>query len=386
MKVWKDKVKKKVVKDKVKKKKYTHVSPAEAETMKKMRKAGMGVNTIGRILNRSPDAVLKNTAKKKKTTNPVGRPESIDPKLYSKMETKYEDLLKKAKSKKEVPVKRLKTVMKLECSERTILNAFHDHGIYFRPLYEKPDLDKSCKSKRMTFGCKNKHRSEKQWSKWPKAVIDNKVFAVYLNGKMRDYAARRRVRGVLRGRKRKYHVGNTRSAKTMKTNTGQRSAMVTCAIGNGRVMMWHVTDGPWNARAAATMYGGPLKRALKRNYPSVKGTYRVIEDNCPVYNSKAAKVAKKAAKMNIVSLPPRSPDLNPLDFSLWAEVNRRMRAQEAKWHPRKKESRVQYLARLKRTAMSLPSSYIKKIMGPEMKKRITKLVKAGGGHFPEGGD
>ena len=66
MKVLKDKVKKKVLKDKVKKKKYTHVTPAEAENMKKMREAGMGVNTIGRILNRSPDAVLKNTAKKKK--------------------------------------------------------------------------------------------------------------------------------------------------------------------------------------------------------------------------------------------------------------------------------------------------------------------------------
>ena len=83
-------------------------------------------------------------------------------------------------------------------------------------------------------------------------------------------------------------------------------------------------------------------------------------------------------------MPPRSPDLNPLDFSVWAEINKRMRSQEAKWSARKKETRDQYLARLKRTALNLPELYINKVIA-NIDHRLKLLKDAKGGHFPEGG-
>ena len=115
--------------------------------------------------------------------------------------------------------------------------------------------------------------------------------------------------------------------------------------------------------------------------------YNILEDNDPTgYKSSKAKDAKKAAGMVPIELPPRSPDLNPLDFSLWAEVNRRMRAQEKKFAPSKRETRQTYLKRLRRTAMNLPESYINNIMGHAMAKRCQLLAQAKGGHFAEGGN
>ena len=112
---------------------------------------------------------------------------------------------------------------------------------------------------------------------------------------------------------------------------------------------------------------------------------QVMEDNDPTgYKSTAAVAAKEAAKITVVEMPPRSPDLNPLDFSIWSEINRKMRLQEANWPKSKKETREAFLARLRRTAMTLPASYINSVIG-NLETRLKLLKKADGGHFVEGG-
>ena len=84
------------------------------------------------------------------------------------------------------------------------------------------------------------------------------------------------------------------------------------------------------------------------------------------------------------TIPKRSPDLNVCDFSLWKEVNRRMRAQEKSWGNGKRETRAVFLARLRRTAMRLPRNFVLKSIG-DMWRRCRLLGAAGGGHFEEGG-
>ena len=84
------------------------------------------------------------------------------------------------------------------------------------------------------------------------------------------------------------------------------------------------------------------------------------------------------------SSPSGSPDLSPLDFSVWAEISKRMRSQEAKWAAGKKETRAQYISHLRRTAVRLPPSYIKNVIG-NLAKRTRLLEQARGGHFAEGG-
>ena len=81
-------------------------------------------------------------------------------------------------------------------------------------------------------------------------------------------------------------------------------------------------------------------------------------------------------------MPKRSPDLNVLDFAVWGEVERRLRAQE-RWPEGKKETRAEFERRLDRFAEALPSSFIDKSIG-DLKRRCERLYIAKGGLFEEG--
>ena len=71
------------------------------------------------------------------------------------------------------------------------------------------------------------------------------------------------------------------------------------------------------------------------------------------------------------------------DYALWQEVNKRMRKQEKRFAPGFRESRTNFLMRLRRTALRLPSSFINNSL-KNMKQRCQKLVSAEGGHIEEG--
>ncbi len=326
--------------------------------------------------------MFKKHLKKKKTGS--GKPQKISEKLYKKMEKVYHKMLREAPNK-EVTPEMVKDRMGLDCCAKTVSRAFWDHGVYFRPLYEKPDLSPEDVKERREWAAAHKHRSAAQWNKYLHAVIDNKVFPVYATGKFRAYDAQRKKRGAYRSRRRILTRGYIKPSMSLKQNTGQRSIIVTCAIGAGKVLMWHVTEGRWNGESAAKMYTGPLRRALQRKYPTVKGKFRVLEDNDPSgYKSTKGKDAKAAAGIQELSLPKRSPDLNPLDFSLWAQVNKLMRQQEQSWPKSKRETRAAYAARLRSTAMNLPKEYITKIIGA-IAGRCQQLHDAKGNYFAEGG-
>ena len=81
-------------------------------------------------------------------------------------------------------------------------------------------------------------------------------------------------------------------------------------------------------------------------------------------------------------MPPRSPVLNVLDYSLWSEISKRMRRQEQDFHNNKKESKVTFLARLRRTALMLPPSVVEKAVG-NMAKRSAYVRDAEGQLFKD---
>ena len=354
--------------------------------MKKMHEQGMGLRKIRSMTGRSFDTISKHVFKKNKVrkVNPKGRPPAISPSMFKLVWAAHEKLIK-TNPNKEVTIKAVKANVGLTCSDRAVLDAFHKRGIYFRPLYEKLEITSDDVKQRMAFAEKHGGRSASQWNTWLHAAIDNKLFQVYTNGKARDYAARRALRGVYRTRSRVYTKGHTKPGRAVKKNTGAKPVMVTCAIGAGRVLLWRVVPhNKWNARAAERMYRDALYPALRRAFPGQR-QLRVLEDNDPAgYKSRVAEEAKKELNIAPVCLPPRSPDLNPLDFTIWSEINKRMRMHESKWPAGKRESRTQFVNRLRRTAMGLPAAYIEKSVG-NLARRMQLLKAARGGHFPEGG-
>ena len=170
----------------------------------------------------------------------------------------------------------------------------------------------------------------------------------------------------------------------LKYNTGAKGVAVLAGVANDKVVLWEYIDGNWNGGAAAKMYSGPVLKALKAAHPS-RRRFLILEDNDPAgFKSTKGVNAKEVAKIDALTFPKHSPDLNVCDYALWHEVNRKMRLQERKWPGDKKETRKQYLKRLKRTAVTLPADFVGKSVA-NMKDRCKRLMDAKGSRFEEGG-
>ena len=114
-------------------------------------------------------------------------------------------------------------------------------------------------------------------------------------------------------------------------------------------------------------------KVLRRSFPGEK-TFRLMEDNDPSgYTSSKGMRAKDESSVATLDLPRYSPDLNPCDFPLWQEVERRMAAGA----PKHTESATQYRTRLRKTAMGIPSSVVRKGV-LSMKKRCQAMCEAQG--------
>ena len=144
----------------------------------------------------------------------------------------------------------------------------------------------------------------------------------------------------------------------------------------GRIRLWHYLPKKWNGDIAAECYEGVIKKALERCYGR-RAEYLILEDNDPTgYQSNAAKAAKRRVNIKRVAFPRYSPDLNPLDFSLWNEIERRM----AKREPAN-ETVQGYKIRLRRTALAIPEKVVRKSL-QSLPGRARAVVKEQGGHMP----
>ena len=171
---------------------------------------------------------------------------------------------------------------------------------------------------------------------------------------------------------------------TTKYNTGAPGVKVLAGVGNGKVLLWEYLEGQWGGEAASAAYRGPIAKVLKSEYPGRK-SFTILEDNDPSgFKSSSGRAAKEASKISVLEIPKRSPCLNVCDYSLWSAVNRRMREQEQAFPVAKREKRVAFLKRLRRTALGLPSDVVASAVG-DMKRRCVRLQKANGGNIEEGG-
>ena len=194
--------------------------------------------------------------------------------------------------------------------------------------------------------------------------------------------AAKRVHGSYRAPGDSLKKEHVKANEKLRVNTGARSVLIAGGVCAGKVLLWHVVEKQWCAREATKMYAGSLSAALQREFPG-KRYYNVLEDNDPSgYQSKRA-LATKASK-NIIhfKIPKRSPDLNVMDYFIWSEVERRMREMERTWPDARRETRPQYIRRLRGAAKSIPANVIDKAIG-DLARRAELLYLAKGGLFEE---
>ena len=133
-------------------------------------------------------------------------------------------------------------------------------------------------------------------------------------------------------------------------------------------MVWHTIEGSWSGETAASFYMDVVRPALDNHY-GARRKYCILEDNDPTGNQSAkGRAAKKDAALVVLELPKRSPDLNVMDYALWSEEERRLRAQENKWPAGRHETRAEFERRLDRVASGLPKEFIDKSIG-DLKRR-----------------
>ena len=341
---------------------------------------GMNSNAIAALLNRAPSTIRRRLGKAPRRT---GRPKMSE-KDYKKCHRALVAMQKEARGKAEVTAAMVRRRSGVSYCERTIRDAFRSHGTPFKKLREKPMLTADDVKERLAFAEKYHTKSKRSWLSHPHAIIDNKKFPMYIDHKGRVHAARRSVRGAYRSGADAVQPYLVKPKATIKFPAA--GAMVTAGVIRGKIRFWHVTEGRWNGKKAVAMYS-ELKKAVSRAFPDRAARphprWTILEDNDPSgYKSNIAIAEKRALRLDVMPLPRRSPDLNVLDYSLWAAIGKRLRQQEADFPAAYKESRPGFLKRLRKTALGLPVSVVRKSV-QSMKRRCQHIRQSKGGLINE---
>lgn len=221
----------------------------------------------------------------------------------------------------------------------------------------------------------------KTWVRYPKRFWQNKIHAFIDNKKF--VAARTAAqKRLLRTSKVSHHLRTPEEGsedmfvlpKAGRMLLGVPSVDITAGVANDQIFFWHENVGAWNGAKATAMYK-KLGQALRERYGELP-FFRVVEDGDPKgFQSSKGKKAKKEEKIRSWTLPPHSPGLMPLDYSLWHEVESRTLNKKGY----EKESLASYKKRLNLTAKRLPRKLVKDTIG-KMRGNLAAIVKSEGGH------
>ena len=346
---------------------------------------GVGPSEIAARLGRDKSTVTRHCVKRLPRLQ-QGRPANLNDAQVDFLIRRLHQLVVAAKGRYHVTAAILRKSVRMKVSIRSINRALRARNVYFRKLREKPLLTADDIASRKAFGDKFQGKARHWWLANIHAAIDGKHFACYLNAANRVRAAQHRTWGAYRSPGKGLAGAYVKPKRSLKHNTGAPSALIIGGVGKGRCLMWHcVPEGKWNSQSAVDMYKDSLAKKLQQVWPG-KRAWNVLEDNDPTgFRSNAAVLAKEEVKIKTFRIPPRSPDLSVLDYAIWPEINKRMRKQELLWPRSKREDRKQYLARLRRTALRLPRTFIDASIG-DMRRRCQRVSAAGGGYFEEGGN
>ena len=342
-----------------------------------------GPAEIARTLRRSLSSISRLLAQKR-APRPIGRPRALTEAKVDRIVALLERMVTAADGSEEVTMDMLMRRARLKVSKRVVADALHARGYRFRDLREKPILTPDDVGERHAWAKKYAHKSRDWWLRAVHVHLDNHVFKVATTGKGRKLLAKRRVRGVYRTKGKSLESAHVKPSSKLHLSLGAKGILKAGGIGGGQLLVWQTIAGPWSGSEAAALYANVVQPALRARYPRTR-RFCILEDNDPTGNrSKKGIEAKRQAHLEVLHIPKRSPDLNVMDYAVWAEVERRMRAQEKKWPASKAETRTAFARRLDRTARGLSNDFIDKSV-MDLQRRTKRLLDAEGGLFEEGG-
>lgn len=214
--------------------------------------------------------------------------------------------------------------------------------------------------------------AKKSASFWQNEVLamDCKMYPWYTSAKGRVLARRATKVGAYT------EVGKRIKKPSKRKHRRGNIAIPICAgVGAGKIIMWTLHETPWCAEAYSHIVSRHLSRAVK-----LEGDKKllVLRDNDPKgFESKRGQKAEQKNGLTIIKLPKYRSDLMPLDYSVWDNIHKRMIFEEQGWPKSKRETKKEYIARLKQTALDTPKAEMDKCMA-SMRRRCRALVDSGG--------
>lgn len=317
---------------------------------------------------------LKGKTYKRGKVETRGRNRALTPAKLRSINAKRKNLIKKAAGQKEIHWADIARAARVKCDPTTLAKSMRRAGIDVRARKprEKPLKDDVDIAERKRVCNQWRKKSVTYWKNMD-LIMDNKTWDFPTHVKAKKVLKMRKVRFHIRERAEGLKPGFTKPSTKKHTANPGGCVKLLAGIVKGRVRVWHYLPKTWNAKVAEECYRGPIIKVLRRTYPGQK-SFKILEDNDPSgYKSNKAVAAKTELKINPIEFPAYSPDLNPCDYFLWDEVQRRMEEQK----PRGRESVDAFKIRLRRTAMSIPPSIILKGVAG-MKTRSQQVFEADG--------
>lgn len=305
-----------------------------------------------------------------------GRKRSLSKQNVRKLDTVRRRLIKTADNEKRVTHA---DVIKEACltdvaCQRVCEDALRAEGVSFKAPRRKIQISEEDAKHRLRVAKVWVRHRRSYWSKSVHAYVDNKSFPIPRTPKQRKRFRQTMITGHLRKSSEGIDRGFTKP-REKHSFIGIPSVTISAAVAKDKVIMWYVVPGKWNGAAAAAMYEDHLQPALERTWGK-RARYTIVEDGDRKGNVSTKGIAAKArSKIYPRTLPPRTPSLMPLDYSIWHSIVQKMIHNAPK--TQKTETKDAFLKRLQDIAQSLPKGYVKSVIG-RMRGNLQAIIEAKG--------
>lgn len=253
----------------------------------------------------------------------------------------------------------------------TVNRMLNKNGYWHLQMRKKGLLSVKDKKRRLAFARKmlKKPDSATYWISSISFYLDASSFIYKRNP--REHAAAPSGRCF-----RKKSEGLSNTAKGSVCGTGGKYVRVIACISHGKGVVWASTYEKMTGSTFANFVRENFNTIFERCGKASQNVYIWLQDGDKCQNSKEAREAMKEVHANMIQhIPPRSPDLNPIE-NVFNVVKKQLK-DEAIEKDIEVESKEEYEERVLSALYNYPSSKIDRTIG-SMEKRLKLVVKGRG--------
>ena len=263
-------------------------------------------------------------------------------------------------------VQRESGILEKNVSNRTIRRCLRKHGYSYMQCRRKGQLLKEDLKARLTFARKCKNLPETFWRQGVSFYFDGTGWAHKTNPCRNARTSRTRT-----WKKKSEGLDRLCTAKGKKEGSGGKMAKFMVAISYNRgIIKCSQYTGNVNSEFCASFIQEHFPDMFE-NSANVKGKL-FLQDGDPSQNSKLARDAMDLVGCKLFKIPPRSPDLNPIE-NIFHLIGKKLKT-DALTNDLQHESYSEFCKRVQKISLDFPIGVIDKTID-SMSKRIDIVIK-----------